>query len=397
MNRNVCLELWGGAGGRRHFPALPRGTCGTIPFPGPPSTVPRLPQRSARPREAARFVRSRIAGGSRNSQSPGGEDTVTRAEDRLWHQTHASPIRCLHTGDRACLRADIPASARNSHSPGPLPARRQIRLPGWTERVLGGVFKAAVPPSLLPPYSVPPRLLRPPHEPRGWACAARRAEQVRASPSHAAARPEVVAAAGALCPPSGPHSDSRARGHVGGDGQQRGGRWGRRRRGRAGFLPEPPGRRRRQPGLQQQLLPGGLGARGHGGGGWAGSAATAAAAAAASPPAGKSDSEIRSQGASQAAGAGGVDRGAAGTAVRLRGTYLGIAPAGSGPPSPAVPTREFSRARTALTPGDTALGAKRGVLAFQGAFRRWGAAIWVQLPRVQRAAGPLDGCGVGSC
>lgn len=171
------------------------------------------------------------------------------------------------------------------------------------------------PPVLLAVASAPPDL--------PWSRAAgraRRAEQVRASPSHAAAGPEVVAAPGALRAPllRAALGLWRARGHVGGDGQQRGGRWGRRRRRRAGFLSESPGRRRRQPGLEQwlRLLPGGLGAGGHGDSGGAGSAA----AAAATPPAGKSDSEIRSQGASEAARAGGVDRGAAGSAVWLRGT-----------------------------------------------------------------------------
>lgn len=83
-----------------------------------------------RPLEAAGFVRSGTAGSERrNSASPGGEATVTRAEDHLWHQTQAGPLRCLRTGGRACPRAHIPASARNSHAPGPVPARRQTRLP----------------------------------------------------------------------------------------------------------------------------------------------------------------------------------------------------------------------------------------------------------------------------
>ena len=143
-----------------------------------------------------------------------------------------------------------------------------------------------------------------------------------AKPSRAAARPEVVAAPGA--PPALLRAAlrlPRARGHVGGDGQQRGGRRGRGQRC-AGFLPESPGRCQRQPGLEQRLglLPGGLGARGHRGSRRARSAAAAAAATAA-PPAGKSDGKIRSQGASETARAGGVDRGAAGTAVWLRGTW----------------------------------------------------------------------------
>lgn len=100
--------------------------------------------------------------------------------------------------------------------------------------------------------------------------------------------------------------------HVGGDRGQRGGGSSGRRRREPRFLPEPP-RRRRQRRLLRQLLPGGLGV-GSGGRG---------AGPAAAPPAGESDGEIRSEGAAEAAGAGGVDRGAAGAALRLRGAGPG--------------------------------------------------------------------------
>ncbi|KAK1337942.1 hypothetical protein QTO34_001045 [Cnephaeus nilssonii] len=85
-------------------------------------------------------------------------------------------------------------------------------------------------------------------------------------------------------------------------------------------------------------------------------AATAAAAAAAAPPAGKSDGEIRSQGASEAAGAGGVDRGAAGTAVRLRGTWTRGLEGGGLPLPMAHPGIRQGRARTVLAPRDPAPG-----------------------------------------
>lgn len=287
MNRNVCAAGGWGRERRRHFRALRGGTCGAVP----PFHVLAAPW-GVRALQDCRF----------GSEIPSLLEERTRSPARRTISgTRPTPVESgvSTRGDRACLRAHIPASARNAHAPGPLPARRQIRLPGWTERVLGGVFKAAVPaPPSRPPRSVSRRLLRPPHEPGGGACAARGA----GAGGPLACRGPAGGGSGARrappAPPlgrSGPHSSSGARGHVGGDGQQRGGRWGRRRRWRAGFLPEPPGRSRsrRQPGLERRLrsLPGGLGARRHGGGCWAGSAAAAA------PPAGKSDGEIRSQGA----------------------------------------------------------------------------------------------------
>lgn len=141
MNRNV----FGAEGGdKRERDASPpsqeaggqrkpsRGTCGAMPPRVPLRAVP-CPRGGAGPTplEAAGFVRSGTAGNEkRNSASPGGEDTVTRAEDHLWQQIQAGPLWCLRTGGRACLRAHTAASARNSHAPGPVPTRLQIRLPG---------------------------------------------------------------------------------------------------------------------------------------------------------------------------------------------------------------------------------------------------------------------------
>lgn len=314
----------------RRLPGGPRVPFPGVPFPG----VPSPPRRRA---EAAGFVRS----GLPRAALPRLQEERTRSPaqrtsrgTRPRHQTPAGPLPGPHAGAaRVCAHTFAP--------PRPVPTLRPRACqapdppPGWTEGALRGVFKAVVPAPPPPCRRGSSGLRRSPAAGR-----ARRAEQVRASPSHAAARAEVLEAPRALRrPSSGQHSGCRARGHVGGDGQQRGGRWGRQRR-RAGVLPEPPGRRGRQPGLEQRLglLPGGLGARGHG----CCRRAGAAAAAAAAPSAGKSDSEIRSQGAPEAAGAGGVDRGAAGTAVRLRGTWARVRE-GGGPPSPAVPTLQFSR------------------------------------------------------
>lgn len=62
-NRNVCLELRGGAasGGDTSPPSLEEPVARSL-FPVPFPAVPCLPQRSPRPREAAGFVRSRTAG-----------------------------------------------------------------------------------------------------------------------------------------------------------------------------------------------------------------------------------------------------------------------------------------------------------------------------------------------
>uniref|UniRef100_A0A8C4LRZ2 Protein phosphatase 1 regulatory subunit 14 n=2 Tax=Equus asinus TaxID=9793 RepID=A0A8C4LRZ2_EQUAS len=66
------------------------------------------------------FRALRDPGRKRDSLSPGGEDTVPGSEDHLWHQTHASPLWPLHTGDRSCLRAHTFLPLRATPTPGPL-------------------------------------------------------------------------------------------------------------------------------------------------------------------------------------------------------------------------------------------------------------------------------------
>lgn len=170
MNRDGCLERWGGArrGGDRSPPSQEAGGRGKTlardlrlrPFPRrlpPPSAVASPHQRWPRPRAAVGFLRFGTAG-EEQSLCPGGQNTVIRAEDHPWQQTLASPPG-VHTP--APASSARPHSLRRAQLPRPwlLPAGRRIRLPGWTERVVGGVFKAGSPP-LPPPRSPPPVLLQ---------------------------------------------------------------------------------------------------------------------------------------------------------------------------------------------------------------------------------------------
>lgn len=144
----VCGAAGWGWEQRRHLPALGGdgrkkktlvGTGGAVPSPAP---FPATPCPGPRPREAEGPCALERQGAARFS-SPGEEDAGARAEDRPWHQP-----RCLHRGCGASPRSH-PRFCAQRPRPGPLPARRQIRPPRWPERVLGGVFKAAVP--ALPP------------------------------------------------------------------------------------------------------------------------------------------------------------------------------------------------------------------------------------------------------
>lgn len=372
MNRNVCLERRGGAGSggdvERRKPSW--GTASRFlslsPSRRPPAQDPGLGRRARALWNCTGTRDSRLR--EKRTRSPALRTIPGTRPAPVLPVSTQRPPRVCEPHSRFC--AQLPR-------PGPLPAGRQIRLLGWTQRVLGGVFKAAVP-ALPPPR--PRGVAAAPTSPRAGQPGARGAEQVRRAPRMPRPGPPLLPAA----------LGSGARGHVVGDGQQRGSRWGWWGR-RAGFLPEPPGRRGRQPGLQQRrgLLPGGLGARGP-----RGRAGSAAAAAAAAPPAGKSDSEIRSQGAPEAAGAGGVDRGAAGTAVRLRGTWTpGLE--GGGLPLPMCPPRN-SPGPGAHGPGSPRTqrwGGARRVLhpgcPLAPGSREWDASDWVQPLGAPESCSPL--------
>lgn len=93
-NRNVCLELRGGAasGGDTSPPSLEEPVARSL-FPVPFPAVPCLPQRSPRPREAADFVRSRTAGGS---EIPSLREERTRSPaPRTIHGTRPTPVQSL--------------------------------------------------------------------------------------------------------------------------------------------------------------------------------------------------------------------------------------------------------------------------------------------------------------